>query len=90
MTDVKAAPYAFEFKGFLDELAKAEPWFSATEDDEAGQWVVGTFDVLERTLKNIADNIHSYVARRKIREIINGPGTVRERHEELHKFLMTL
>jgi hypothetical protein len=85
----KTAPFAFEFKWFLDELAKSEPWCSATEDDEVGRWVIGHFDVLERTLKNIADNIHSYVARQKIREIIAGSGTVRERHEVLHRYLMT-
>jgi hypothetical protein len=73
MTELKTAPYAFEFKGFVDELAKSEPWCSATEDDEVGRWVVGHFDVLERTLMNIASNIHSHVARQKIREIINGP-----------------
>ena len=89
MTEATTAPYAFEFKGFLDELAQAEPWCSAG-DDEVGRWVTGSYDVLERTLKNIADNFHSYVARQKIREIIRGPGTVRERHEVLHRYLMTL
>jgi hypothetical protein len=89
VTDVKAAPPAFEFAGYLNELAKSEPWCSAG-DDEVGRWVIGSFDVLERTLKNIANNIHSYEARWKIREIINGSGTVRERHEELHRYLMTL
>jgi hypothetical protein len=88
--ETKPPPFAFEFKWFMDELAKSEPWCSATEDDEVGRWVVGHFDVLERTLMNIANNIHSHVARQKIREIIAGPGTPRERHEVLHRFLMTL
>jgi hypothetical protein len=92
VTEAKTAPYAYEFKGFMDELAKSEPWCSAG-DDEVGRWLTGGFDVLERTLKNIAQNYRddrAYVARERIREIIFGPGTARERHAELDKFLMTL
>jgi hypothetical protein len=89
VSELKTAPFAHEFVGFLNELAKAEPWCSAG-NDEVGRWVTGSFDVLERTLLNVANNIHSYVARQKIREIISGPGTVRERHEKLHRYLLTL
>jgi hypothetical protein len=87
--DTKPPPLSHEFAGFLNELAKSEPWCSAG-DDEVGRWVTGSYDVLERTLKNIANNIHSYEARWRIREITNGPGSVRERHAELDKFLMSL
>ena len=87
------APEAYCFKWFMDELAKEEPWCSAAEDDEVGWWVIGSFDVLERTLMNISNRPSTHerlAARCRVYSILFGPGTVRERHEELHKFLMTL
>jgi hypothetical protein len=50
----KPARFVHEFQGFLNDLAKVEPWCSATEADEAGAWVVSSFDHLERVLLSIA------------------------------------
>jgi hypothetical protein len=48
----KPAPYAHEFQGFLNET---EPWRSAKSGTEVGDWVIGSFDILERTLQSIAN-----------------------------------
>jgi hypothetical protein len=89
MIETKRPPRIHEFQNFLDELAKSEPWCSAG-DDEVGRWVTGSYDVLERTLMSLARNPHANLQRVEVWRIISGPGIVRERHEELHKFLMSL
>ena len=52
---LKRPPYAHEFQGFLNDLSQSEPWCSAKSGTEVGDWVIGSFDVLERTLMSIAN-----------------------------------
>jgi len=47
-------PGRHEFSDFLDELAKAEPFCSA-DSSEVGDFLRGSFDALERLLKDIAE-----------------------------------
>ncbi|MFY9835600.1 MAG: hypothetical protein WAK55_03885 [Xanthobacteraceae bacterium] len=88
----KPVPYSHEFAGFLNELAHVEPWASATESDEVGRWVQNSFDILERTLLSIANagtfDMYAWKMRPLIRAIIRGAGTVREKHERLHRLII--
>jgi hypothetical protein len=83
-------PGHHEFSDFLDELAKAEPWCSADPTTELGAWVQGSFDILERVLKSVAeyDDAYARVARPALREIIGRPEPVRARHAAVDRWIM--
>ena len=88
----KRAPYAHQFQGFLNDLSQSEPWCSAKSGTEVGDWVIGSFDILERTLQSIANKHDAYANKMRplIRAIIHSPGTVKERHELVYRLLMEM
>jgi len=51
----KAASVCPQASGFLNDLSQSEPWCSAKSGTEVGDWVIGSFEVLERTLMSIAN-----------------------------------
>jgi len=88
----KPAPYAHEFQGFLNDLSQTEPWRSAKSGTEVGDWVIGSFDILERTLQSIANKHDAYANKMRplLRAIIRGSRSIPEKHELVHRLQMDM
>jgi hypothetical protein len=88
----KRAPYPHEFQGFLNELSQTEPFASDKSWTEVGDWVIGSFDVLERTLQSIANKHDAYANKMRplLRAIIRGGLSIKEKHELVHSLLMSM